>query len=150
LARVARPLKDSEVSLGLVPVHIFELPSAFFAHRSAGVSALTAQQLADIYAGTIQNWRDVGGADLRIRVVRREEADSTLTVLRQTMPGWKDLVITEKSKTALTTQDCVNTVKEVEGAIGFGPYTRSLDADLAVLKVNGKFPTEVGYPSAVM
>jgi phosphate transport system substrate-binding protein len=150
LARVARPIKDSETALGLVAVHIFELPSAFFAHRSAAVGALSAQQLADIYAGKIVNWNEVGGADLRIRVVRREEADSTLTVLRQTMPGWKDLVITEKSKTALTTQDCVSTVKTVEGAIGFGPYTKALDADLSVIKVNGKFPTQPGYPSAVM
>lgn len=150
LARVARPLKDSEIAIGLVATHLFELRSAFFAHRSNRVGILTAQQLADVYAGKIVNWRDVGGADLRIRVVRREEADSTLTVLRQTMPGWKDLVITEKSKTALTTQDCINTVKEIEGAIGFGPYTKSLDADLSVIKVDGKFPTDPGYPSAVM
>lgn len=150
LARVARPLKDSEIALGLVATHLFELRSAFFAHRSAGIATLSAQQLADIYAGKIVNWRDVGGADLRIRVVRREEADSTLSVLRQTMPGWKDLAITEKSKTALTTQDCVNTVKEIEGAIGFGPYTKALDADLSVVKIDGKFPTDPGYPSAVM
>jgi len=150
LARVARPLKDSEIAIGLVATNIFELRSAFFAHRSAGIAALTAQQLADVYSGKVGNWRDVGGADLRIRVVRREEADSTLSGLRQTMPGWKDLEITEKSKTALTTQDCVNTVKEIEGAIGFGPYTKALDADLSVVKINGKFPTEPGYPSAVV
>ncbi len=150
LARVARPLKDSEIAIGLTATHIFELRSAFFAHRSAGIAALTAQQLADVYSGKIANWRDVGGADLRIRVVRREEADSTLSVLRQTMPGWKDLAITEKSKTALTTQDCVNSVREVEGAIGFGPYTKALDADLSVIKIDGKFPTAPGYPSAVI
>ena len=105
---------------------VFRLPAAFFVHRVAGVSGLTSAQLADIYRGKITNWRDVGGADLRIRVVRREDQDSTLLVLRQSMPGWKDLVITEKSKTAVTTQDCSNTVKEVEGAIGFGPFTRAL------------------------
>ena len=143
-------MKESEIALGMVATHIFELRSAFFAHRSAGVAALTTQQVADIYAGKIVNWRDVGGADLRIRVVRREEADSTIGVLRQTMPGWKDLVITEKSKTALTTQDCVNSVKEIEGAIGFGPYTKALDADLSVIKIDGRSPTAPGYPSAVI
>lgn len=149
LARVARPLKESEVALGLVSTPVFQLPSAFFVHRSAGVGGLSTQQLADIYAGKIKNWNEVGGPDLRIRVVRREEADSTLSVLRTSMPGWKDLVITEKSKLALTTQDCVNSVKEVEGAIGFGPYTKQLDTDLTVLKIDGKFPTDRGYPSAV-
>ena len=82
----------------------------------AGVSGLTSAQLAAVYAGKITNWKDVGGADMRIRVVRREEQDSTLLVLRQSMPGWKDLALTDKSKTAVTTQECMNTVKDVEGA----------------------------------
>ena len=149
LARVARPLTDSERALGLIATPMFRLPSAFFVHRGANVANLTAQQLADIYAGKIVNWSDVGGANLRIKVVRREEADSTLTVLRQSMPGWKDLAITEKSKTAVTTQDCINTVKDVEGAIGFGPYTKALEMELVVVKVDGKFPTDRDYPSAV-
>jgi phosphate transport system substrate-binding protein len=149
LARVARPLTDSERALGMIATPMFRLPSAFFVHRGANVVDLTAQQLTDIYAGKIVNWADVGGANVRIKVVRREEADSTLTVLRQSMPGWKDLAITEKSKTAITTQDCIDTVKNVEGAIGFGPYTKALEMELAVVKVNGRFPTDRDYPSAV-
>jgi phosphate transport system substrate-binding protein len=149
LARIARPLSDSEKEAGLVATPVFRLPSAFFVHRSAAVSGITSAQLADIYRGRITNWRDVGGADLRIKLVRREDQDSTLLVLRQSMPGWKDLVITEKSKTAVTTQDCINTVKEVEGAIGFGPFTRALEMELVVLKVDERFPTDRDYPSAV-
>jgi phosphate transport system substrate-binding protein len=149
LARVARALTDSERALGLVSTPMFRLPSAFFVHRGANVSDLTARQLADIYAGKIVNWAEVGGANLRIKVVRREEADSTLTVLRQSMPGWKDLAITEKSKTAVTTQDCINTVKDVEGTIGFGPYTKALEMELVVVKIDGKYPTDRDYPSAV-
>jgi phosphate transport system substrate-binding protein len=149
LARVARPLTDSERALGLVATPMFRLPSAFFVHRGANVSDLTAQQLADIYAGKIANWAEVGGANLRIKVVRREEADSTLTVLRQSMPGWKDLAITEKSKTAVTTQDCINTVKDVEGTIGFGPYTKALEMEVVVVRIDGKYPTDRDYPSAV-
>jgi phosphate transport system substrate-binding protein len=152
LARVARPLSSTEQALGLVATPIFRLPAAFFVHRSAAVKELTAQQIADIYAGKIANWREVGGTDLRIKVVRREDADSTLTVLRQSMPGWKDLIITEKSKTAVTTQEAVATVIEVAGAIGFGPFIRSLDmeANLVVVKVDGRHPTDAGYPSGVV
>src|ERR1044071_9622170 len=117
LARVARPLSDSEKEAGLIATPVFRLPSAFFVHRAAGVTGLTSAQLADIYSGKVTNWKDVGGQDLRIKVVRREDADSTLQVLRQSMPGWKDLPITEKSKTAVTTQDCTDTVKAVPGAI---------------------------------
>jgi phosphate transport system substrate-binding protein len=149
LARVARPLSDPEKEAGLISVPVFRLPSAFFVHRSAGVSSLSSAQLADIYRGKITNWRDVGGQDVRIKVVRREEQDSTLLVLRQSMPGWRDLAITEKSKTAVTTQDCIDTVKEVSGAIGFGPFTTALEMELAVLKIDGHHPTNRDYPSAV-
>jgi phosphate transport system substrate-binding protein len=149
LARAARPLSESEKEAGLVGTPVFRLPSAFFVHHSAGVKSLTTAQLADIYSGKIANWRDAGGQDVRIKVVRREDADSTLQVLRQSMPGWKDLVITEKSKTAVTTQDCIDTVKDVQGAIGFGPFTTSLEREVTVLRVDGHYPTDRGYPSAV-
>ena len=149
LGRIARPLSDSEKAAGLISVPVFRLPAAIYVHQGAGVAGLSAKQLADIYAGTVTNWREVGGNDVRIKVVRREEVDSTLNVLRSTMPGWKDLVITEKSKTATTTQDGVETVRTVEGAIGFGPYSKELETDLVVLKIDGKHPTNSDYPSAV-
>ena len=149
LARAARPLSDSEKVAGLVATPVFRLPSAFFVHRSAGVTSLTSEQLANVYSGKITNWRDVGGHDVRIKVVRREDADSTLQVLRQSMPGWKTLAMTEKSKTAVTTQDCIDTVKEVPGAIGFGPFTKALEMELSVLKIDGHYPTDRSYPSAV-
>lgn len=149
LARVARPLSETERRMGLVETPIFRLPSAIFAHRSVGIEGITSQQLAAIYAGKIVNWKDVGGSDQRIKVVRREEDDSTLLVLQASMPGWKNLVFTDKSKMATTTQDAINTVRDVPGAIGYGPYTKNLELELVVLKIDGKYPTDEGYPSAV-
>jgi phosphate transport system substrate-binding protein len=149
LARAARPLTDPEKEAGLVATPVFRLPSAFFVHRSAGVTGLTSAQLADIYSGKITNWKEIGGHDMRIKVVRREDQDSTLLVLRQSMPGWKNLAITEKSKIAVTTQEGIETVKEVPGAIGFGPFTKALEMELSVLKIDGHYPTDPGYPSAV-
>ncbi|MGY2047656.1 PstS family phosphate ABC transporter substrate-binding protein [Methylobacterium sp. JK268] len=148
LARVARRLTEGEVARGLVYTPIARLPSAFFVHPGTGVTALTADQVAAIYAGRVANWKEVGGADLRIRVVRREDADSTLRILRASMPGWRDLALTERSKTAVSTQEAVETVRSVEGAIGFGPYSRSLEVGTQVLAVDGRRPTDPGYPSA--
>src|SRR5215204_5017330 len=122
LGRVARTLTEAELGRGLVYTPVLRLPSAIFVHPSAQATDLTAAQLVDIYAGKITNWKEVCGTDLRIRVVRREEADSTLTVLRDSMPGWKDLAITERSKLATSTQEAIETVRLVEGAIGFGPF----------------------------
>ncbi len=149
LARVARKLKDSETASGIVYKPIARLPSAFFIHPGAGVTSLTTDQLRKVYSGEVTNWSEVGGADLRIRVVRREDSDSTLTVLREMMPGWKDIVITEKSKTATTTQEAIETVRDVVGAIGFGPYSANLEPAVSVLKIDGHHPLDATYPSSV-
>src|SRR5665213_1820422 len=107
LGRVARKLTDSEIASGIVYNPIARLPSAIFVHPGSGVTALTSDQLRNIYSGKVTNWSELGGADVRVRVVRREDSDSTLTVLRQMMPGWKGLEITDKSKTATTTQEAI-------------------------------------------
>jgi phosphate transport system substrate-binding protein len=149
LGRVARPLKDSEREQGLETTPIVRIPSAFFVHPGVGVAALTAQQLADIYAGRVDNWKELGGADLKIKIVRREDADSTLGELRATMPGWKDLAITARSKMAMTTQEAIESVRTVEGAIGFGPYSTALEQGTTIVAVDGKHPTDPSYYSAV-
>ncbi len=149
LGRVARKLTESEIASGLVYKPIANLPSALFVNSSAGVKAITSKQLTDIFNGKITNWKDVGGADLRVRVVRREDADSTLTVLRASMPGWKELAITDKSKMAMTTQEAIATVREVPGAIGFGPYSKDLENGLTVLHIDSHHPVDDRYPSSV-
>jgi phosphate transport system substrate-binding protein len=150
LARIARPLKDNEIEKGLKAVPIAKLPSAIYVNRSVGVDGITSQQLTGIYAGLIRNWSEVGGGDLPVKVVRREDADSTLMVLRATMPGWDNLRITERSKIAMTTQEAIDSVQLVEGAIGFGPFTKDLESRVTVLKIDGMYPDAEAYPSAVI
>lgn len=147
LGRVARKLNDVEREAGIVYTPIARLPTSFFTHPGIKVETITVEQLADIYAGRISNWKDVGGPDHPIRVIRREDIDSSLVVLRNTMPGWKTLAITERSKTAITTQDAIETARKVPGAIGFAAYSRDLENGLSVLKIGGIHPTHADYPS---
>lgn len=149
LGRIARKLSAAESATGIVYKPFARLPSAFFVHASSGVTSLTTTQLLAVYSGGVTNWKEVGGADLRVRVVRREDADSTLTGLRAAMPGWKDLVITDKSKMATTTQEAIETVREVPGTIGFGPFSRTLENGMTVLKIDGRYPNDPQYPSSV-
>lgn len=148
-ARVARALKPSEQAMGLQYVPFARIPPVFFTHPSAGVTSLTGEQIRAIFEGKVHSWADVGGNDVKIRVVRREDGDSTLQVLRASMPGWKDLTFTRRSKMAVTTQDAVMTVRTVQGAIGFAPYTEALGDEATVLAVDGVLPTDPDYPSAV-
>lgn len=148
LGRIARPLTEKEKELGITEVPIFKLPAAFYVHKSAGVTNLTFAQVTDIFAGNITNWNEVGGADLKIKVVRREDEDSTLLVLRAMIPGWAELPITSKSKMAFTTQESFDIVRQVNGAIGFGPFSKAADPDLVFVSLEGMEPTDPKYPSA--
>jgi phosphate transport system substrate-binding protein len=65
------------------------------------------------------------------------------------MPGWKDLEITSRSKMAMTTQEAIESVRTVEGAIGFGPYATALEQGTTIVTVDGKHPTDPSYYSAV-
>lgn len=149
MGRVARPLSESEVAYGLVYLPFAKIPSAVFTHPSSGIKALTSEQLVQLYSGEITNWSALGGADLRVRLVRREDTDSTLQVLRASMPGWKDLEFSPRTKTAHTTQEAIASARAVEGSIAFGPYSRPLEDGLNVLKVDSSHPTDDAYPSAV-
>ena len=149
LGRVARPLTGAEQAQGLVETPLARIPSAIFAHRGTNVAGLTSAQIAGLFSGAVENWNEVGGPDLKVRVVRREETDSTLSILRASMPGWRNLVLTARSKMATTTQDAVDTVTSTPGAIGFGPFSPALAGEIVVLSVDGRGPRDPDYPSAV-
>ena len=55
-------------------------------HPNNKVSDLTLDQIRDIYAGRITNWKDVGGADARITVVSRDSSSGTFET-------WESLVM---------------------------------------------------------
>lgn len=52
-----------------------------------GVTALSLPQIAAIYRGQIQNWKDLGGADARILVIDKEIARGTRQVFAQRVLG---------------------------------------------------------------
>ena len=147
VGRVARGIKDKEKHFGLSYLPIARIPVVFFVNKSAGVHDLTARQIADIYSGKITNWSEVGGNDRKIRVVRRGDGDSSLKVLRNTFPGFGDVVFTKRAKETLTTQENVETVEAKAGTIGFGPYADALGADVRILTVGGVSATDAKYPS---
>ncbi len=147
VGRVAREIKDKEKHFGLSYLPIARIPVVFFVNKSAGVSDLTARQIGDIYNGKITNWSEVGGNDGKIRVVRRGDGDSSLKVLRNTFPDFKDVVITTRAKEAVTTQENVETVEAKTGTIGFGPYADALTVGVRIITVGGVSATDAGYPS---
>jgi phosphate transport system substrate-binding protein len=149
LGRIARPLSDKEKELGITYRPLMQIPIAFIVHASAGVRALTAQHLRDLYSGKITSWKEIGGADLRVRLVRREDSDSSLVILRRTMPGWSDLVLSSRSRLAATTQEALSVVLDNPGAIGFLPNSELVGKSITPVTIDGAAPMDESYPSAV-
>lgn len=147
IARVARKLKDKEAPLGLTYTPFATIPTVFCVNSSVSVDTLTAKQATDIYTGAITNWKEVGGNDEPIRVVRREEDDSTLANLKASFPGFKDIVITDKSKTANSVPEMVEIVAGKAGTIAFAALDVALANNFKVLRIDGKAPTDPGYPT---
>lgn len=146
VGRVARGIKDKEKHYGLEYKAIFEVPTVIFVNKNVTVDNLTDRQVVDIFSGQTTNWKDVGGQDASIIVVRREDKDSSLNNLKKTFPGFKDLVFTKDStlaeKTFIMTAQIVNR----PDSIGFGPYDVAVANGLKALSINGVKPTDPNYP----
>ncbi len=147
MGRIARRLTDAEKAQGMVETPLVKVPVGIFVHPSSGIAELTAAQTVDIFLGKVRNWSEVGGRDLTVRIVSRQQTDSTLLALRSGMPGWQDLVITDRSKLALTTTEMFDAVQTTQGAIGFGPYSKVWAKSVTYIRVDGKLPTDADYKS---
>lgn len=150
LGRVAREPQEKEKPYGLTYVAFAKELVAFFTNKSVTVNNLTTQHIVDIYSGKVTNWKEVGGSDANIRVVRRQEGDSSMDVLLKLLPGFKDITITEKAKTAFSDPETEQTVLGTANVIAFGSYSNAKAIDVNIVTVDGKGATDADYPYTAM
>lgn len=60
-------------------------PFTLIANPGVGVSSLTPQQAEDVWTGKINNWKEVGGANVRIVRINRPTSSGTRAVLQNTV-----------------------------------------------------------------
>jgi phosphate transport system substrate-binding protein len=146
LGRVAREIKDNEKPYGLTYVPYAKIPIVFFVNKSVSIEQLSIQQILDIYSGKVTNWKEVGGKDARIRVITREEGDSSLEILLKLLPGFKDISITSKAKVTYSDPETEATVLKTTGTLAYGSYPNVKNIHVNILKIDGKSVTEPDYP----
>lgn len=146
LGRVARGIKESEEPYGLTYVEYANIPVVFYTNASVEVKDLSTQQILDIYSGAVINWSEVGGNDARVRVVTREEGDSSLEVLLNSFSGFSDITITPKAKTTFSDPETEETVVNTDFVIAYGSYPNVKVLDVNVLTIGGKHPEDDDYP----
>ena len=145
IGRVARGIQEKEKSFGLTYLPVAKMPIVLITNKGVGVKNLTPQQICDIFSGKIANWKEVGGKEAAIRVVRREDGDSSLEVLLKTLPGFKAIAITTKSKTTLSDPETIELVEKTPGTISFGTYPNVKVSDVTTLTIGGKSASSSDY-----
>ena len=110
---------------------------AIIVHPQVPVAGLTREQVRDIFAGRIVNWKEVGGPDGFITVVSREEGSGTRAAFEEMVMG--EALITEKA-ILLPFNGAVRTaVALVPHSIGYISFGY-LDPSVKALAIDGVEP----------
>jgi phosphate transport system substrate-binding protein len=143
LARVARRLKAEEEQQGLVYLLFARDAVAFVVGKQVEISNMNTGQLAAIFTGKIENWKEVGAEAGLIRVVGREPGDSSLIVIQEHLKEFRDIVFTSKAKILLYDRDAVETLAKYKSSVGFIPLSAARWAGGAIkpISLDGVAPT---------
>lgn len=102
------------------------------------VSDLKKEDIKKIYLGEISNWKELGGDDQAITVVRREDGSGTLDAFSELVLDGKtkDLKYTSSAVVQNSTGAVMSAVGSDPNAIGFASMA-SLDSKVKAIKIDG-------------
>lgn len=140
IGSVSRELKPEEAQLGLVYKVISNDGLAIFTNKNIKITNITAEHVKEIYAGTITNWKEVGGPDAKIVVLDRAEDESAKIILREHVIG--DIKVTEGATVLYFESDMVEALETTPDAIGYLSlgYSIAKSLSLNMLSLDGVVP----------
>ena len=120
---VKKELEEAKAEVESKPIGRDAL--VFIVNENNPVKSLTQQQLKDIYAGKITNWKDVGGEDLDIVAFQRGEDSGSQTLFKKLLIQDGELMDppTELAPAAMgELVDSIAAYNNSANAIGFSVY----------------------------
>lgn len=87
LGAMSRPPKDSELADGMTYLQFGTEKIVVATSQDLSITELTSEQVKDIFLGKIKNWSEVGGPDVAISVLVRDEEETNTKILRQEIFG---------------------------------------------------------------
>lgn len=139
----SRDLKDEEKKLGLVDTKIAYDGIAVIVNPSNRVSNLTTKQLQAIFSGKLINWSQVGGRNLPIDLVNRDEASGTREAFKKLVMG--DVPFDPAAAVLPGTGQVRDVVSRSEGAIGYISvgfvHSKFATRSVKAVSVDGVAPT---------
>ena len=144
IATSSRGLNEQEQSLGLTTIPVAHDGIAVIVNEENPVKDLSVDQLRDIYAGKITNWSEVGGEDLAIQLVNRDEASGTREAFKSiVMDG---APFDRRAAVLSGTGQVRDVVSRSRGAIGYISMgfvdSKYATTSVSALSVNGVAPSE--------
>jgi phosphate transport system substrate-binding protein len=135
---VSRRLTDEELALGLVYTPLSSDGLVVAVHPSVTIDGLTTAQVRDIYAGDCDNWQQLGGPNLPITVLDRNEDESAKMIFRESVLG-PDLAISPRAASLYTEGDLMDGLQSTAGAIGYCSLGRAVSeaAPVRLLALDG-------------
>lgn len=119
----------------------------FMVNADNPVDSLTAEQVRDIYAGKITNWKEVGGDDVEIVPFQRNAEAGSQTMFLKLVMGDVEPMAPPTDYIQLSMMGLVEAVRGYEnstGALGYTVYYYANDMRMAeglkLLKINGAEP----------
>ncbi len=132
----SRQLKEGETSLREIIICYDGI--SVVVHAGNPINGLSLKQVADIFAGRITNWRELGWVNRKIDVITREEGSGT-------RGSFEDLVMKgQEIDDAIMVQDSNGSVKEI---VATDPYAMGyislglVDKRVKALAIDGIMPT---------
>ncbi len=113
----SRELKDAELELGLSDTPVAYDAIAVIVHPSNPVDDLTTMEVRAIFSGVITNWKELGGPDMPIGLVNRDEASGTREAFSKIIMG--DAQFDRGAVVLPGTGQVRSVIEDIEGAIGY-------------------------------
>jgi len=142
IGAASRDIKEEEWAKysDLKPFVIAKDSVAIVVNPKNPVSELTMEEVAKIFAGEINNWKEVGGEDAEIRVITREEGSGTRETFEKFVMRPLQLEITADASVKPSNGEVRATVATDKNAIGYISLGY-VDESVKALKIDGVEPT---------
>ena len=131
----SRALKDQEQEK-LQGIDVAYDGIVIVVNKANKLTDITSEQIKDVFTGKITNWKEVGGEDLKIQVINRDEASGTREAFRTiVMDGTP---FDRRSAVLSGTGQVRDVVSRSRGAIGYISlgFVESLNAKTSVKAVS--------------
>lgn len=140
----SRELKDTEQDLGLVDTPIAHDGIAVIVNPSNPITELSLEQLRSVFSGEITNWSQLGGSDIPIDLINRDEASGTREAFSKVV--MQDATFDIGAVILPGTGQVRDVVSRSEGAIGYISVgfvePRFTNTRVKALVIAGNDPTE--------